>query len=125
MVLVMETPNPTPPGSAKRRRFTEDERSAHLAAWKGSGQSASEYAAQHGLSAASLYAWSTKNRGNPAKRASGSAFVPVRITPSGFSGAGPVVTLKSRGLECVIEGAEGPGAFAALAAALMREVFDV
>ena len=125
MVPGMETPTPTPTGGAKRRRFTEHERSEHLIAWKRSEQSARDYAAEHGLSAASLYAWSAKKRGSPAKRASGSSFVPVRIAPGGFSGTGLRVTLKSRGLECVIEGVDEPGAFAALAAALKREVFDV
>ena len=125
MLPGMATPNPIPTGSAKRRQFTENERSAHLIAWKRSGQSARAYAAEHGLSAGSLYAWSAKKPGSAAKRASGSSFVPVRIAPDGFSGNGLRVTLKARELECVIEGADAPGAFAALAAALKREVFDV
>jgi transposase-like protein len=125
MVPGMETPTPNPTGGAKRRRFTEHERSEHLIAWKRSGQSARDYAAEHGLSTASLYAWSAKKRDSPAKRASGSSFVPVRIAPGGSSGTGLRVTLKSRGMECVIEGADAPGAFAELAAALKREVFDV
>jgi len=125
MVPGMETPTPTPASGAKRRRFTEHERDEHLIAWKRSGRSARCYAAEHGLSVARLYAWSSKKRGSPAKRACGSSFVPVRIAPGGFSGTGLRVTLKSRGLECVIEGADGPVAFAALAAALKREVFDV
>ena len=121
----METPTPNPTGGAKRRRFTEHERSEHLIAWKRSGQSARDYAAAHGMSTASLYAWSAKRRNSPAKRTSGSSFVPVRIAPGGFSAAGLRVTLKVHGMECVIEGAGGPGAFAELAAALKREVFDV
>ena len=121
----METPNPTPTGSAKRRRYTENERTAHLTAWKSSRQSARDYAAEHGLSAASLYAWLAKKRGDPAKRDSGSSFVPVRIAPGGFSGTGPRLTLKARDIECVIEGADGPGGFSELAAAIKREVFDV
>lgn len=125
MVAGMETPNPIPTGGAQRRRFTENERSTHLIAWKRSGQSARAYAAEHGLSAARLYAWSAKKRGRPAKQVSGSSFVPVRIAPTSFSGSGLRVTLKSRDLECVIEGADAPGAFAVLAAALKREVFDV
>ena len=121
----MEAPTSNPTGGAKRRRFTEHERSEHLIAWKRSSLSARDYAAEHGLSTASLYAWSAKKRDGPAKRASGSSFVPVRIAPGNFSGAGLRVTLKAHGMECVIEGAGGPGAFAELAAALKREVFDV
>lgn len=51
--------------------------------------------------------------------------MPVRIAPDGFPGTGLRVTLKARGLEYVIEGAERPEALAALAAALKREVLDV
>lgn len=125
MVAGMETTNPTPPGGAKRLRLTESERREHLIAWQRSGRSARDYAAEHGLRAANLYAWSKKKRAGPRERASGSSFVPVRIAPEGFSGMGPRVTLKAGGLECVIEGAGAPEAFAALAAALKREVFDV
>jgi transposase-like protein len=125
MVAAMETTNPTPPGGAKRRRLTENERGEHLIAWKRSGRSARDYAAEHGLRAANLYAWSKKKRAGRPERESGSSFVPVRIALGGVSGTEPRVTLKTGGLECVIEGADAPEAFAALAGALKREVFDV
>jgi hypothetical protein len=59
------------------------------------------------------------------ERAEGSPFIPVRIAPGGFAGRGLQVTLKSRDLECVIEGADAPEVIAVLAGALKREVFDV
>jgi hypothetical protein len=121
----METTNTTPPGGAKRLRLTERERIEHLSAWKHSGRSARDYAAEHGLRAANLYAWSKKRRSARREPASGSSFVPVRIAPGSFPGTGLRVTLKARGLECMVEGADGPEALAALAAALKREVFDV
>lgn len=125
MVAGMETTNPTPPGGAKRHRLTDSERREHLTAWKRSGRSARDYAAEHGLRAANLYAWSKKERAGGRERAPDSSFVPVRIAPGTFSGTEPRVTLKTGGLECTIEGAGGPEAFAALAAALKREVLDV
>ncbi len=121
----METANPTSPDGAKRRRFTESERSEHLIAWKRSGLSARDYAADHGLSAASLYSWSKKKRSDRREPISGPSFVPVRIAPGGFSGSGLRVTLKVGELECAIEGAGGPEAVASLASALKQEVFGV
>jgi hypothetical protein len=121
----METTTPTPPGGAKRLRLTERERIAHFNAWKRSGRSARDYAAEHGLRAANLYAWSSKERNCQLEPASGSAFVPVQITPGSFPGMGPRVAVKARGLECIIEGVDRPEALASLAAALKREVFDV
>jgi len=121
----METTDPIRPGGAKRLQLTENERKEHLIAWKRSGRSARDYAAEHGLRAANLYAWSSKERKGQLEPACGSSFVPVRIAPGSFAGTGPRVTLKARSFECVIEGAESPEALAALAAALRREVFDV
>ncbi|MGB0743876.1 MAG: IS66 family insertion sequence element accessory protein TnpA [Opitutales bacterium] len=94
-------------------------------AWKRSGRSARDYAAEHGLRVANLYAWSKRRRCAENARASGSSFVPVRIAPGGFPGSGLRVTLKARGLECVIEGTGAPEAAVALTAALKREVLDV
>ncbi|HKK17521.1 MAG TPA: transposase [Opitutales bacterium] len=121
----METTNPNPPSGAKRRRLTESERREHLSAWKRSGRSARDYASEHGLRAANLYAWSKKERSGGRERVTDSSFVPVRIAPGTIFGAEPRVTLKARDLEYVIEGAGSPEAFAALAAALKREVLDV
>jgi len=121
----METTNPTPTGGAKRLRLTKRERIEHLSAWKRSGQSARDYAAAHGLRAANLYTWSKKQRSDRRGPTSGSSFVPVRIAADSFSSMGLRVTLKARGLECMIEGADGPEALATLVAALKREVFDV
>lgn len=121
----METTNPTRTRGAKRLRFSEREREMHLNAWKHSGRSARDYAAEHGLNAANLYAWSKKQHCARRESSSGSSFVPVRIAPGGFPAMGVRVTLKACGLECMIEGLDGPDALAALAAALKREVLDV
>lgn len=121
----METTNPTSTRGAKRLRLTERERNEHFVAWKRSGRSARDYAAEHGLRAANLYAWSMKQRSAPREAVPSSSFVPVRIAPNSFSGTGLRVTLKARGLECTIEGGGGPEDLAALAAALKRKVFDV
>jgi transposase-like protein len=123
----METTDPTTSSGAKRRRFTETERSEHLAAWKRSGRSARAYAETHDLSAANLYAWSAKERTRQTEGANASPFVPVRIAPAEAGGPAPGlrVTVKASGLECVIEGAGEPAVFAALIASLKREVFDV
>ena len=125
MMPTMETANPTTRGGAKRRRFTESERSEHLIAWERSGLSARDYAADHGLSVASLYSWSKKKRSDRREPVSGSSFVPVRIAPGGFCGSGLRVTLKGQGLECIIEGADGPEDLVSLTSALKREVFGV
>jgi transposase-like protein len=113
---------------AQRRRCTKAERSAHLEAWRDSGLSAQSYAGRHGLSAANLYAWSSKarRRNATAEQKQTPTFVPVRL---GASAPGPDsglrVALRSGGLECVVEGATDLDALAALAGALKREVFDV
>ena len=117
--------NETAPIGAKRLRLTESERRDHLSAWKRSGRSARDYAAEHGLRAANLYTWSKKARSGRLGRAVVSSFVPVRIAPAGFAGTGLRVTLKAGGMECVIEGVEEPQALGRLAAALKREVLDV
>jgi len=121
----METTNPTVAGGGKRLRLSERERNMHLSAWKHSGQSARDDAAEHGLNASNLYAWSKKQNCARPESESGSSFVPVRIAAGGFPAMGVRVTLKAGGLECMIEGLDGPDALATLAAALKREVLDV
>lgn len=124
----MENQSRTPHSGAKRRRLTKTERASHLVAWKRSGQSARVYAATHGLRAANLYAWSHKYgaTGPNSLQPGPSPFVPVRISPVGSANStAPRIVLKVPGLECVIEGAGSAEAFAALAGALKREVFDV
>jgi hypothetical protein len=121
----METKTPTSTAGVKRRLFTEPERRAHLLAWKRSGRSAREYAAEHGLRAANLYAWSKKHGTAGPARVEDCSFVPVRIASGGFIGRGLRVTLKGRNFECMIEGTDAPEAIAVLAGALKREVFDV
>lgn len=85
--------------------------------------SAAEYAEAHGVRLGNLYAW----RRNCAESArSSSPFVPVRISQGERAcTAGLRIVLRTPGLECVIEGAGNAQAFAALAGALKREVFDV
>ena len=124
----MKNQTPPPPSVAKRRRLSKSERAVHLAAWKRSGESARVYAAAHGLRAANLYAWSHKSGASStnASQAQRSPFVPVRIGPVSSTGRGePRITLRTEGLECLIEGAESAEAFALLAGALKRELFDV
>ena len=120
MVWAMERTNPTSPGSAKHLRLTDSERREHWLAWKRSGRSARDYAAEHDLRAANLYAWSKKQSARGGERASGSAFVPVRIASAGFSGSDLRVRLKAGDFECVIEGGGAPEAFATLTVALKR-----
>jgi hypothetical protein len=99
----------------------------HVAAWKSSGERARVYARAHGLSSGNLYAWSNQERGaSKESESGGSSFVPVRIAPGGMdSYLGSRVTLRSGGLECVIEDAGGPESLASLAEAIRRKVFDV
>jgi hypothetical protein len=108
---------------AKRLSSTQAQRAGHIAAWESSGMSAAEYAEAHGVRLGNLYAWRRKCTESAP---SASPFVPVRISPVECAcTAGLRIVLKTPGLECVIEGAGDAQAFATLAGALKREVFDV
>lgn len=108
---------------AKRLSSTQAQRADHLAAWERSGLSAAEYAGAHGVRLGNLYRW---RRECAESARSSSPFVPVRISPGECaSTAGLRIVLKTPELECVIEGAGNAQAFATLAGALKREVFDV
>lgn len=114
-----------------RRRLTKAERSAHLAAWKRSGQSARAYGQAHGIASARLYAWNSKLKttaaGQPLAEGNGPAFVPVRIRglPTS-SGCGSItVTVRSGELEFAISGATEIGELIGVIGCLKKEVLDV
>ncbi len=69
---------------AKRRRLTKEERVEHVSAWKRSGSSAQIYAQEHGVSAASLYAWSRQQGGAEGKGTARTG----GIRPAAFFGSG-------------------------------------
>lgn len=53
-----------------------------MARWRRSGQTASQYASEHGLHEGTLACWATKLRGSPEPEQKRPRFVPVRVTPS-------------------------------------------
>lgn len=105
------------------RRFTKVERTAHLASWNQSGQSAQIYADEHGLLAGNLYAWSAQALSRAPEV---SPFVPVRLgAPDLSARETPTITVRSGELEYAITGASSSDELVGLVQLLKREVFDV
>lgn len=72
-------------GTGKRPRRSRAMWLEEIERWRQSGQSAVEYASQHGLHAGTLVSWSSKLRSNSSVAAEKGrheqeAFVPVRVT---------------------------------------------
>ena len=120
----MESEDTRSTTGAKRLSLTQVQRAGHVAAWERSGLSASDYAGAHGVRLGNLYRW---RRECAESVQSSSPFVPVRISPGecAYTAAGLRIVLRTPELECVIESAGNAQAFATMAGALKREVFDV
>lgn len=119
-----------------RRRFTTEERTAHLIAWKRSGLSAAQYGREHGLCAAQLYLWRkrTKTRPvtnhSPAHSAVNSGgkinpFIALRIKDEPKPLSQLRVTIRHGECECTVTGADDSAAIVTLLRAIKREVFGV
>ncbi len=109
-----------------RRRFSAQQRTGHVAAWKQSGQSAREYGRLHGLEPWQLYAWQGRGKRGPcggqSAAASSPRFLSLSLTPPEAGAGGATVTLRRAGMEFVVAGADGPDAAAAYLRAILREV---
>jgi transposase-like protein len=116
-----------------RRRFTEEERSRHLADWKQSGLSAALYGLNHGLSAQQLYFWHkrAKDAGALSDASTRGAFVPVIVTGEqpqiapATSSAEISVTLRHGCLECLVAGGSNLAELIQVLRAIKEEVFCV
>lgn len=74
-------------GPKKRARRTRAEWLEELRRWRGSGQSAAEYAQERGIHAGTLAGWASKVRDSMVAKAGGrdhrrSMFVPVHVAPA-------------------------------------------
>lgn len=78
--------------SKKRQRRSRAEWTEEIERWRGSGQSASEYADKRGIHAGTLAGWASKVRETMGARAGArgdgkSMFVPVRVAPAARASA--------------------------------------
>jgi len=99
--------------SRKRPRRSRAEWVEEVRRWRESGQSASEYAAEHGLHAGTLGGWASKVRGVEAAKSGGrrgreSLFVPLRVAhvspTSAKAGSGEIEVVLLNGRRVRVSG---------------------